>query len=258
MGDTRLNERRWFGGAGTVALLLFGFATASGSAPAAGPTPYPERIEEWPGRGEVRVFPWMIENREYFWKQRQASRDAIVLSGDSLLAGWKEPETDLPGLKIVNRGIGGDTSRGLLFRFEEDVLDIDPRAIVILIGTNDLSARQAPADIAFNVARLIEAAREQRPAVPIVLCTLPPRAHPDAMIETAKLVELNAALKQLAGAYSIALLDLYPLLGDGRSAPVPEYFQPDRMHIAPAGYRRFARELREHLTGIGIQQAVLR
>lgn len=222
-------------------------SSASGTVPAAGPTAYPKRIEEWPGRGQVQVFPWMIENRNYFWKQRESSHDAVVLTGDSLLAGWKEPEADLPAFKVVNRAIGGDTSRGLLFRFEEDVLQIDPRVIVILIGTNDLSARQEPADIAFNVARLIEAAREQQPAAHLVLCTLPPRAHPGAGVEPAQLTELNAALEQLSADSSVALLDLYQLLGDARHAPVPEYFQPDRMHISPAGYRRIGAALREQL-----------
>ena len=54
--------------------------------------------------------------------------------GDSLTGGWKNLAKDFPKLKVANRGLGGDVSRGALFRFKEDALDLNPKAVVIEIG----------------------------------------------------------------------------------------------------------------------------
>src|SRR5687768_10673520 len=92
-----------------------------------GPTPFPKAANEWPGEGVIRVFGWMQPTRETFWKQRERKRGAWVLAGDSLLGNWKTSERDLAPMPTANRAIGGDVSRGLLFRFKEDVLELAPR-----------------------------------------------------------------------------------------------------------------------------------
>src|SRR5688500_3811924 len=103
-----------------------------------GPSPYPTQSADWPGEGVIRVFGWMKTNRESFWKQREQKRGAWVLAGDSLLGNWRTSQQDLEPRNTANRAIGGDVSRGLLFRFQEDVLDLHPSGIVLLIGGNDL------------------------------------------------------------------------------------------------------------------------
>ena len=64
-----------------------------------------------------------------------------------------------PGVKVANRGISGDTTRGVLIRLQEDVLALNPTAVVLLIGTNDLEEGAAPDVIAGNL-KLILAALE--------------------------------------------------------------------------------------------------
>ena len=56
---------------------------------------------------------------------------AFIVSG---MLGAEYPDA---GLKFVNRGISGDTTRGLLRRWREDALDIEPDVLSLLIGTND-------------------------------------------------------------------------------------------------------------------------
>ena len=51
---------------------------------------------------------------------------------------------DFDDLKVANRGISGDTTRGMLLRLEEDVLNLDPAAVVMLMGTNDLEENAEP------------------------------------------------------------------------------------------------------------------
>ena len=58
--------------------------------------------------------------------------------------------------KVANRGISGDTSRGLLARLDDDVLALNPRGIVLLIGTNDIEVKVPPEGIAANVKLLLE------------------------------------------------------------------------------------------------------
>src|SRR4051812_50114184 len=121
-----------------LALLVTGGLRAS---EASGPTPFPDAGDEraWAGTGPIRVHPWMRDNRAWFWSQRAAAQGSVVFVGDSLTGNWKAEamKAAFPGMRIANRGIGGDVSRGGLFRLREDVLDLKPRAMVLLIGTND-------------------------------------------------------------------------------------------------------------------------
>src|SRR5450432_4105364 len=137
--------------AAALAVLLAG----SGATAADGPTPYPDPKNEsaWPGQGPIRNFPYMIGERTAFWKRRQMDQGAVVFVGDSLIGNWGTlaAGTAFPSLKVSNRGVGGDTSRGILFRFQEDALDLHPRALVLCAGANDLSAHAPPTDTIANL-----------------------------------------------------------------------------------------------------------
>lgn len=220
-------------------LLLIAFALSSfARADGLGPTPYPASERDWPGVGVVRVFPWMVQNREHFWTKRAQKQGAIVFIGDSLVGNWRTLEGAFPGMKIANRGIGGDVSRGVLFRFQEDVLDLQPTGVVILVGTNDLSAHGATVDVASNLAAVIAMAKKYNPAMPVVVCTVPPRANPKAPIRPGSLAELNVHIRSLASEH-VKVLDLFTLFSTPAGEPEPEYFKPDLLHLDARGYEKF-------------------
>lgn len=234
----------------TSALLLIALAACGAlRAQTDGPTPYPNTGDEsaWPGRGPVRNHDWMAGNRAYFWTRRAQDRGAVVFAGDSITGNWKTPvlAAAFPKLKTANRGIGGDVTRGLLFRFKEDVLDLNPRALVLCIGTNDLSAHSEPAVIAQNIALLLDQARAANPAMPVVLCTVPPRANPKSPLKRADaLTDLNARIVRLAeGREHVVVFDLFAALATPAGTPAAEYFREDLIHPSPAGYRQWGERL---------------
>lgn len=236
---------------GLAALLL----AAAPAARADGPTPYPPKTDEaaWPGRGPIRVFDWMTQNREHFWTRREKDQGAVVFVGSSTIGNWKGLAAAFPNLKVANRGIGGDVSRGLLFRFREDVLDLNPRALVIAIGSNDLSAHTDPAVIGDNVAALIDLARAHNPALPIVLCPVTPRENPKAPLKPGALEEYNAILAALGASMNCAVPDLRAPFVTPDGEQIPEYFGRDRMHLTPAGYEKLAAALRAEFTRLGVE-----
>ncbi len=219
-----------------VALIVSSAARAQGA-----PSPYPKRAEEWPGVGVVRVFGWMAENRRVFWRHRNEARNAIVFAGDSLIASWKDLANAFPGEHVANRAIGGDVSRGLLFRFEEDVLALEPRMILILIGTNDLTARQ-DADLTLaNIRGMLEMTHARDPETRVLLCTVPPSADPKAPVDERERTALNDGLRALARERErVSLVDLFAALADGLGAPDPRFFRADLLHLSPQGHARFA------------------
>ena len=222
-----------------VLCLAAGLAPAVNAQPS-GPTPYPADAAAWPGQGAIRVFGWMNDNRKSFWADRAAMQGRVVFAGDSLVGGWRSMAGDLPQFKVANRGIGGETTRGLLFRWQEDVLDLHPKAIVVLSGSNDLSAAQDPKATLANLASMIEQARRAAPGVPIVVCTVPPREHPQSPIDPRRLAELNQLIRTLDGKPGpVAVLDLHTAMVDADGAQHAGYFAADRLHLSAAGYERF-------------------
>jgi lysophospholipase L1-like esterase len=207
-----------------------------------GPTPYPEAKESlWPGKGPIRIHGWMTGTRQKYWAAREKDQGAVVFAGDSLTEGFKTLDKAFPNLKVANRGIGGDTSRGLLFRFKEDVLDLNPKAIVLLIGGNDLSAHADPKAIESNIAEMIDMARKQNPSVPIVLCQMTPRDHPKAPTKPGAFEDTNKRIAKLAeGKENLVLLDLCTPMADADGKPVAEFFGKDKLHLAGPGYAKWA------------------
>lgn len=238
-------------------VILAGLLSLTGSLFAQpGPTPYPDTKDEaaWPGVGPIRTGAWMSENRAYYWTQREKDQDGVVFVGDSLIGGWKDIGAAFPQLKVIKRAIGGDTSRGTLFRFQEDVVDLNPRAIVFCVGSNDLSAHGRPEDVIANLKAMVDLARRPNPSLPIVICTLPPRNVPKAPVKPGDFEHLNALLKQFgSGKPAMAVVDVFPALATPEGQPDPAYINADGIHLIPAGHAKWAALLRPAFDSLGIK-----
>src|SRR5205823_9147885 len=113
----------------------------------------PENV--FPGTGQLQLAPWfqklwMVRRVEFSWAKDRDQR-AVVFLGDSITQGWNSLAQDFPKLRPVNRGISGDTSRGIRYRLKEDVLDVHPRAVSLLIGTNDIALGGTPEQVIDNI-----------------------------------------------------------------------------------------------------------
>src|SRR6185312_10982691 len=116
-----------------------------------------------------------VERRTQWSTRVERDQGAIVFLGDSITQGWTDNFSSLfPGMKLANRGISGDTTRGVLIRLQEDVLSLHPRGIVLLIGTNDLEEGATPEMIAANLKLILAALKQHNPAMPVILCNVFP------------------------------------------------------------------------------------
>lgn len=177
--------------------------------------------------------------RPRFARSAAADRGAVVFAGDSLIDRWTTLAEDFPALKVANRGISGDTSRDLLDRFQKDVLSCRPRAVVILIGTNDLSAGDAPERVLERLRGVLALAA----GTPVVVCRVLPRTkEPGRFPEEIR--ELNALIDRLPS--NAAICDAFTALADADGGPREGFFV-DGLHLTSAGYRALKAALAPHL-----------
>jgi len=182
-------------------------------------------------------------------------RGAVVFLGDSITQGWGDDfRGQFPGMKAANRGIGGDTTRGMLIRLADDVLALHPAAIVILAGTNDIEVGIEPEAIARNIGRIIAAIKEQDGCsgrtTPIVLCRIFPSSA--AMKRPSETIQkVNRLLEDaVRGDRQVTLVDTWSLFADEVGDAQPAFF-PDLLHLNPAGYDKWAAALRPVLATLG-------
>lgn len=219
--------------------------TADAFWPADGVFPVPGKTSSWAGFRAKNA-----ERRALFAQRKALDRGALVFVGDSILEGWHTAVEDLPriGAKLANRGVGGDTTPNLVFRLQEDVLSLNPKALVIMIGTNDLSEHTTPEQIAANCREMLTRIRAAQPGIPIAWCLVMPRRGEENYPELIR--DLNRRLRELAQSDpQTAICDTYtPLaLPDGSSRP--ECFLSDRLHPNAAGFAAMKQALHPILLG---------
>lgn len=237
-------------------LFVVGSPQSAGQATARDPLKIPDRDEGLPGAGPLRRSDWfrgVWRSRRGSWlKKTEAQKNSVVFLGDSITQGWRD---DFGGafdpLKVANRGISGDTSRGLLVRLPEDVLNLNPRAVVLMIGANDL-AEKADGEIVFgNVKLIIERLKKHNPKMPIVLCETFPCA-PDNYRPVAEIRRINSLY---ANTYSddpqVTLVKTYGLFAGSDGASLPKLL-PDRVHPNAEGYKVWAAALRPVFAKLGL------
>lgn len=169
--------------------------------------------------------------------QRGTAR--VVFLGDSITEGWKL-ENSFPGRPYVNRGISGQTTSQILLRFRQDVVDLHPRVVVILAGTNDLAENTGPAtltQIEGNLESMAQLARANH--IDVALCSVLPTVrywwHPQVPNPAPRIAALNRWLEAYATKEHYPYVDYYAALKDDQGA-LRHDLSPDGVHPSPAGY----------------------
>jgi len=221
-------------------------------------TTFPEdgkvTIKMAPGGGWVAVFrkeapEW--HSTDIDWPNYSFYRDNIsdiphrpkaVLFGDSITQNWARFDSEwLQEHDFLGRGIGGQTTMHLLSRIRQDVIDLDPEYMVLLIGINDIARNNgyiAVDDIFKNIVSIVELAKSN--GIKPILCTLCP-AHEIGWRRRIgdprpQIAELNACIKAYAAAQGIPLVDYHSVLRADDDSLDPRY-RRDAVHPNLDGYK---------------------
>src|SRR5277367_3842870 len=169
-----------------------------------------------------------------------------IFFGDSITDAWKL-DTYFPGKGYINRGIGGQTTPQMLIRFRQDVIDLQPKVVVIQAGTNDIAGNTGPMrleDIEANYASFAELARAHDIRV-VFSSVLPvhnytPKAQDFfAQRSPEKIRELNRWLKAYCAANGHVYLDYFSAVVDDKGL-LRRDLAEDGLHPNVAGYKLMA------------------
>jgi len=170
----------------------------------------------------------------------------VVFMGDSITDGWKLNEY-FPNQPYVNRGISGQTTSQMLLRFRPDVIDLKPKVVVILAGTNDISANTGPMTleaIEGNLASMAELARAN--GINVILASVMPVSDYNtdksgkAIIRTiqrppAQILALNTWIKNFCAERGFVYLDYFTAMADDKGFLKAEIAN-DGLHPNAKGY----------------------
>ncbi|MDB4172253.1 GDSL-type esterase/lipase family protein [Flavobacteriaceae bacterium] len=171
----------------------------------------------------------------------------MVFMGNSITEGWKLFDPNFfNSTDYVNRGIGGQTTPQMLIRFKQDVLDLKPKGVVILAGTNDIAGNTGPMSIQeiFNQIESM-AGLAALNKIEVFLCSvLPVYDYPwkPGLKPAPKIVALNEMLKTLAGEKNYLYIDYFSQMSDDKNG-LKASLGADGVHPNEKGYEIMKRVL---------------
>jgi lysophospholipase L1-like esterase len=205
-------------------------------------------------------WPWLSRFKEDNLKLSSpaAGENRVVFMGDSITEGWHFTGADgsFPGKPYVNRGISGQTSPQMVLRFRQDVIDLHPKVVVILAGTNDIAGNTGPMTLEQtedNIKSMADLASANH--IGVVLCSVLPAFdfpwHP-GMEPAPKVDTINAWMKAYAAEKGYVYVDYHTAMKDQRDG-LPVSLSKDGVHPTLAGYAIMA-----PLVEAGIAKAMAR
>lgn len=195
---------------------------------------------------EPQTAAWWMARHDATVAALRGNAVDLLFIGDSITQGWEDAGREVwtryyGSRRAFNLGYNSDRTEHVLWRLQHGELDgIAPRAIVLLIGTNNTSAeRESPEDTAAGVRAIVELLRHRLPSSQVLVLGLFPRGL-DANDRARQVnVQVNRHLQTLADHRTVWYLDLGELFYDkaGRLSTVA---MPDLLHPSAEGYRRWA------------------
>lgn len=170
-----------------------------------------------------------------------AKEDRVVFMGNSITEGWVNSNASFfTENNFIGRGISGQTTPQMLLRFRQDVIDLDPAAVVILAGTNDIAGNTGPMteeQIFDNIVSMSELAEANGIEV-IISSILPAANYPwkPEIESVAPILKINTMLKYYCEGKGIIYLDYFSEMANDKNG-LPKKLSNDGVHPTEAGYK---------------------
>lgn len=192
-------------------------------------------------------------NFEYL-NSNYCKKNQIVFIGDSITEIFNINELfsafcNENGIEIYNRGISGDTSNRLLERLDRNLINIEPKAVALMIGTNDFSYTANSEYVFRNIKKIVEKIQSSLPSTKIILECLTPVNTTTYKFEKSRkksIKSLNNLIRDYARKNNLSLIDVYDRLIDNNDNFDTKYTY-DGLHPNVLGFEIIAEELKKEL-----------
>lgn len=204
----------------------------------------------------------LVAHSQLLAKAKQSGID-VYFEGDSitrrwgavdypdLLANWKE---NFFGWNAADFGWGGDRTQNVLWRLDNGELDgVNPKVVVLLAGTNNVSDASAPADgdaraadISRGIQAIVRVVQEKAPVATIIVFGIFPRN--DNMAFMPVIDKINRSLPALTDGKTIRYLNINGKLADGDGNLIDGMMNADKLHLTVKAYQVWADALKPMLT----------
>jgi len=170
-----------------------------------------------------------------------ANENRVVFMGNSITIGWINTDPEFfTGKPYIDRGISGQTTPQMLIRMRADVINLKPKVVVILAGTNDIAGNTGPSTnemIEDNLSSMADLAKANG-IKPILCSILPVFDYPwkPGLKPYERIIEINKWMKDYASTNGMIYLDFYSSMVDDRPGTKTEYSK-DGVHPNKAGYK---------------------
>lgn len=189
------------------------------------------------------------ESRLEIFRHEPIVRDKIIFLGNSIteFCDWKKHLNDST---IINRGIAGDNTYGVLKRLNE-VIARRPSKLFIEIGINDIAKNVPDSIIAGNIFLIAKIVKDSLPGTTVFVCSILPtndavkKEYPDAFNKNTHVLNVNKLLKygQLKGRF--IYIDIYKMLAGKNGKLNKKYSLSDGLHLNSIGYKLWIQFLRD-------------
>ena len=166
----------------------------------------------------------------------------LLLDGDSITDWWVQGDANkamfdkyFGSMRTANFAVAGDTTQGVLWGLQNgEGQGFQPKAVMLMIGTNNMNANTAP-EIAEGVGAIVMEMRKDFPKAKILLLAIFPRSVPGDPVRD-KIAEVNRIISKLDDQQHVFYLDIGAKFLDEKGAFLPESFRPDNLHPLAKGY----------------------
>jgi len=180
--------------------------------------------------------------RMYFSLTAGSTKNPVVFFGDSITFGadW---ERLFPESPVVNRGISGDTTSGLLNR-QNEIIALRPKQIFLMIGTNDLCFGRPVDQVVENYSKILARFQAELPGTPVYVQSILPfndQMFPsNGLRKNQNIRALNKAIKPLAQKFGYEYLDLSGAF-TGKDGRLLQQYTYDGLHLNDDAYQVWRR-----------------